>query len=62
MAHAIIEIGLSDRSHYEQTQDLQEWVNSYAWAATDESTTHEDKYREGGAEASERDDEVKKDS
>ena len=62
MAHAIIEIGLSDRSHYEQTQDLQEWVNSYAWAATDQSTSNDDKAPEGDAEASERDDDVNKDS
>ena len=62
MAHAIIDIGLSDRTHYEQTQDLQEWVNNYAWAATDETTSDEDKKQEGDAEASERDDEVKEDS
>jgi hypothetical protein len=62
MAHAIIEIGLSNRSHYKQTQDLQEWVNSYAWAATDQSTSDENKEPEGDAEASERDDDVNKDS
>jgi hypothetical protein len=62
MAHAIIDIGLSDRTHYEQTQDLQEWVNNYAWAATNETTSDEDKKQEGDAEASELDDDVKADS
>jgi hypothetical protein len=62
MAHAIIEIGLSNRSHYEQNQDPQEWVSNYAWAATDEPTSNEYKKPEGDAEASERDDEVKEDS
>ena len=62
MAHAIIDIGLSDRTHHEQTKDLQEWVNNYAWAATDETTSTEDKKQEGNAEVSELDDDVKADS
>ena len=62
MAHAIIDIGLSDRTHHEQAVDLQEWVNNYAWAATDETTSTENKKQEGDAEASELDDDVKTDS
>ena len=62
MAHAKIEIGLSDRSHHEQTEDLHEWVKNYAWAATDETTSTEDKKQEYDADASELDDDVKADS
>ena len=62
MAHAIIEIGLSDRSHHEQTEDLHEWVNNYAWAAKDETTITEDEKQEGNAEASELDDDAKANS
>ena len=62
MAHAIIDIELSDKTHHEQTEDLQEWVNNYAWAATNETTSTEDKKQEGDAEASELDDDVNADS
>ena len=62
MAHAIIEIGLSDRSHHEQTEDLHEWVNNYAWDATDNNTSTEETKQEGDADASELDDDVKADS
>ena len=43
MANAIIDIGLSGKTHQEQTEDLQKWVNTYAWAATDETTGNDDK-------------------
>jgi hypothetical protein len=62
MANAIIDIGLSGKTHLEQTEDLQEWVNNYAWAATEGTTTTEDKKQENDAEASELDDEYKADS
>ena len=58
MANAIIEIGLSDKTHHEQTEDLQEWVNTYAWAATDETTSKQ----EDETEESELDDDSKADS
>ena len=58
MANAIIEIGLSDKTHHEQTEDLQEWVNNYAWAATDETTSKQQDEKE----ESELDDDSKADS
>ena len=58
MANAIIEIGLSDKTHHEQTEDLQEWVNTYAWAATDDTTSKQ----EAETEESELDDDSKADS
>jgi hypothetical protein len=60
MAHAIMNIGLSDRSHHEQTEDLHEWVNDYAWAATDINTSIEGTKQEENA--SELHDDVKADS
>jgi hypothetical protein len=62
MAHAIIDIGLSDRSHYEQTEDLHEGVNNYAWAATVNNTGIEGTNQEDDVDASELDDDVKADS
>ena len=62
MANAIIEIGLSDKTHHEQTEDLQEWVNTYAWAATDDNTSNEEKKQQEEAEESELDDDSKPDS
>ena len=58
MANAIIEIGLSDKTHHEQTEDLQEWVNTYAWAASDETTSKQ----QDETEESELDDDSKADS
>ena len=55
---AQVEIGLSDKTHHEQTEDLQEWVNTYAWAATDETTSKQ----EDETEESELDDDSKADS
>ena len=62
MANAIIDIGLSGRTHQEQTEDLQEWVNTYAWAATDDSTCNEEKKQQENAEESELDDDTKANS
>ena len=62
MANAIIEIGLSDMTHHEQTEDLQKWVNTYAWAATDDNTSNEEKKHQEEAEESELDDDSKVDS
>jgi hypothetical protein len=62
MAHAIIDIGLSGRIHYEQTEDLQEWVNNYAWAATDNTTSNEGTKQKEDADASDLDDDFKDDS
>jgi hypothetical protein len=62
MANAIIDIGLSGKTHLEQTKDLQEWVNNYAWAAMEETTSTEDKKQGEDAEASELDDDSKADS
>ena len=62
MANAIIEIGLSDKTHHEQTEDLQEWVNTYAWAATADNTSNEEKKQQEGAEESELDDNSQADS
>ena len=62
MANAIIEIGLSDKTHHEQTEDLQEWVNIYAWAATDDTTSNDKKKQQEEAEESELDDDSKADS
>ena len=62
MANAIIEIGLSDKTHRKQTEDLQEWVNTYAWAATDENTSNEEKKHHEEAEESELNDDSKADS
>ena len=41
MANAIIDIGLSGKTHQEQIVDMQVWMNTYAWAATDDSTSNE---------------------
>jgi hypothetical protein len=62
MANAIIDIGLSGKTHLEQTEDLQVWANTYAWAATDETTGTEDKKQKDDAEASKLDDDSKVDS
>ena len=62
MANAIIDIGISGRTHQEQTEDLQEWVNTYAWAATDETASTLEKKQEEDEEASEFDDDSKVDS
>ena len=62
MANAVIEIGLSDKTHHEQTEDLQEWVNTYAWAATDDRTSNDEKKQQEEAEESEVDDDSKADS
>jgi hypothetical protein len=62
MANAIIDIWISGKTHLKQTEDLQEWVNTYAWAATDETTSTEDKKQEGDADASELDDDFKVDT
>jgi hypothetical protein len=62
MANAIIDIGLSGRTHQEQTEDLQEWVNTYAWAATDNTTSNEGTKQDDDADASEIDDDSKADS
>ena len=58
----LIEIGLSDKTHHEQTEDLQEWVNTYAWAATDDNTSNKEKKQPEEAEESELDDDSKADS
>ena len=62
MANAIIDIGLSGKTHHEQTEDLQEWVNTYAWAATDDNTSNEEMKQQEEAEESELDDDSKADS
>ena len=62
MANAIIEIGLSDMTHHEQTEDRQEWVSTYAWAATDANTSNEERKQQDEAEESELDDDSKADS
>ena len=62
MANEIVDIGLSGRTHQEQTEDLQEWVNTYAWAATDDSTCNEKKKKQEDSEESELDDDSKADS
>jgi hypothetical protein len=62
MANAFIDIGLSGRTHQEQTEDLQEWVNTYAWAATDNTTSNEGTKQDDDADASEIDDDSKADS
>ena len=62
MANAIIEIGLSDKTHHKQTEDLQEWVNTYAWAATDDKTSKEERKQQEEAEESELDDDSKAES
>ena len=56
MANAIIDYGLSGKSHREQTEDLQEWVNTYAWVATDDTTSNDEKKQQEEAEESELDD------
>jgi hypothetical protein len=53
MANATIDIGLSGNTDLEQIKDLQEWVNTYAWSATDDTTSTEKKKQEENAEASE---------
>ena len=62
MKNAIIDIGLSGRIHQEQTEDLQEWVNNYAWAATDDTTSNDERKQQEDAEESELDDDSKADS
>jgi hypothetical protein len=62
MANAIIDIGLGGRTRHEQTEDLQEWFNNYAWAATDNTTSNEGTKQDGDADASELDDDCKADS
>jgi hypothetical protein len=62
MANAIIDIGLSRRTHQEQTEDLKEWVNTYAWAAMDNTTSNEGTKQDDDADASELDDDSKADS
>ena len=62
MANAIIDIGLSGRTHQEQTEDLQEWVNNYAWAATDDTTSNDERKQQEDAEESELNDDSKADS
>ena len=62
MANAILDIGLSGRTHQEQTEHLQEWVNNYAWAATDDTTSNDEKKQQEEAEESELDDDSKADS
>ena len=62
MANAFIEIGLSDKTHHEQTEDLQEWVNTYAWAAMNDNTSTEAKHHQEEEEESELDDDSKADS
>ena len=62
MANAIIDIGLIGKTHQEQTEDLQEWVNTYAWAATDNTTSNEGTKQDKDADASELDDDSKADS
>ena len=51
-----------DKTHYEQTEDLKEWVNTYAWAATSDNTSNEEKKQQEGAEESELDDDSQADS
>ena len=62
MADAIIDIGLSGRTHQEQTEDLQEWVNTYAWAATEDTTSNDERKQQEDAEESELYDDSKADS
>ena len=62
MTNAIIDIGLSDKTHHEQSEDLQEWVNTYAWAATDDTTSNDERKQQEDAEKSELDDDFKADS
>ena len=62
MANAIIDISLSGKTHQEQTEDLQEWINTYAWAATDNTTSNQEKKQEEDTDASELDDDSKVDS
>ena len=52
MAYAIIYIGLSGKTHHEQTENLQEWVNTYAWAAMEDTTSNEErKHQEDDSKA-----------
>ena len=62
MANAIIDIGLSGRTHHVQTENLQEWVNNYAWAATDDTTSNNERKQQEDAKESELDDDSKADS
>ena len=61
MANAIIDIGLTGKTHHEQTEDLQEWVNTYAWAASEDCTSNDDKQQQEQTEESELDDDSKAD-